>query len=54
MSDSNPAENPSCSVLQLHRVETQPLSHTAASATSRSNGKILQHIVVLLSSHRIR
>jgi len=39
MSDSNPAENPSYIVLQLHRIETQPLSHTAASATSHRNSK---------------
>jgi len=53
MSDSRPAENPSCSVLQLHRVETQPLSHTASSATSRNNGKMLQQIAILLSNHDV-
>jgi hypothetical protein len=53
MLDSNPAENPSCSVLQLLRVETQSLPHTAASASSLSNGKILQQIAILLSNHDV-
>jgi len=34
-----PCQNPSCIVLQLHRVEIQPISETAASATSHSNSK---------------